>query len=185
MEYIFGTTVHNGESCEHLKTVSAKHTDLSGYTQTQRAYPDCNIADSFHVVEKYHSSEDAEGNCYDWYIIDQHHRSVDYTPKHEVVFDALLGVSETLQAAEQTRKVLQSYAATFTDEQAMEVATIYAPYAVGKAYKTGEIFTHETNSIGDPQLYRVVQDHTSQADWLPSETPALYTPIGVTEEGFP
>lgn len=90
-----------------------------------------------------------------------------------------------LQAAEQLRKALQIFAQTLTDEMAMEVATVYPKYTVGKAYKTGEMFTYGLNNVGDPQLYRVVQDHTSQADWTPDVTPALYTPIGLTEQGYP
>jgi hypothetical protein len=185
MEYIFGIVELNGEETSTLETIGAEHTDFVGYTQIQRAYTDCNITDSFNVVRKFKSDEDAEGNCYDWYVISKHSRNIDYTPKHEAVFDALLGINGNLQAAEQTRKILQNYASTFSDEQAMEVATIYEAYEVGRSYAANELFTYGENSVGDPQLYRVVQAHTSQADWLPSETPALYTPIGVTEEGFP
>lgn len=90
-----------------------------------------------------------------------------------------------LQAAEQLRKALQMFAQSLTDEQAMEVATVYPAYQVGKAYKTDEIFTYGVNEVGDPQLYRVVQDHTSQEDWTPDNTPALYTAIGLTEAGYP
>lgn len=90
-----------------------------------------------------------------------------------------------LQAAEQLRKALQMFAATLTDEQAMEIATVYPKYEIGKAYKKDEMFTCGANNVGDPQLYRVVQDHTSQADWIPSETPSLYTPIGLSNEGYP
>lgn len=90
-----------------------------------------------------------------------------------------------LQAAEQLRKALQMFAQTLTDEEAMEVATVYPAYKAGKAYKTGEMFTYGTNAVGDPQLYRVVSDHTAQEDWTPSETPALYTPIGLNASGYP
>ena len=90
-----------------------------------------------------------------------------------------------LQAAEQFRKALQMYAQTLTNEQAMEIATVYPTYEVGRAYTTGEMFTYGINDVGDPQLYRVVQDHTSQEDWTPDTTPALYTPIGLSEEGYP
>ena len=89
-----------------------------------------------------------------------------------------------LQAAEQLRRALQMFAQSLTDEQAMEVATVYPKYEVGKAYKKDEMFTYEVNEVGDPQLYRVVQDHTSQADWTPNTTASLYTPIGLTEEGY-
>lgn len=90
-----------------------------------------------------------------------------------------------MQVAEQFRKALQMYAQTVTDVEAMEIATVYPKYEVGKAYKANEMFTYGENAVGDPQLFRVVQEHTSQADWIPSETPALYTPIGLTDEGYP
>lgn len=90
-----------------------------------------------------------------------------------------------LQVAEQYRKALQMYAQTLTDDEAMEISTVFPKYEVGKLYKADEMFTHGVNEVGDPQLFRVVQEHTSQADWIPSETPALYTPIGLNAEGFP
>lgn len=90
-----------------------------------------------------------------------------------------------LQIAEQLRRALQMFAQTLSDDMAMEVATVYPPYVVGKAYKTDELFTYGTNGVGDVQLYRVVQDHTSAEEWIPSETASLYSPIGLTEEGYP
>jgi hypothetical protein len=67
----------------------------------------------------------------------------------------------------------------------MEVATVYPKYEVGKSYKTDDIFSYGENGVGDPQLYRVEQDHVSQADWIPSDNRALYTPIGLTDAGYP
>ena len=49
----------------------------------------------------------------------------------------------------------------------------------------GDILRHGVNSVGDPQLYKVVQAHTSQADWLPEATQALYDPFGLNEQGYP
>ena len=89
------------------------------------------------------------------------------------------------QAAEQMRRALQLYAQTLTDDQALEVATVFPAYEVGKTYAADTLLTYGVNAVGDPQLYRAAQEHTSQADWAPDKTPALYTPIGLTEEGFP
>lgn len=89
------------------------------------------------------------------------------------------------QAAEQLRRALQMFAATLTEEQALEIATVYPVWEAGKAYAVGDIISHATNSTGDPQLYRVVQAHTSQADWLPESTPALYDAFGLDESGYP
>jgi len=64
---------------EVLKVNGDAHTDLSGFHQIERTYPDQTITDSFHIVEKLDSREDQEGNCYDWYEIDRHYRVVDKT----------------------------------------------------------------------------------------------------------
>ena len=90
-----------------------------------------------------------------------------------------------LQAAEQLRRALQMYVQTITEEQAMEVATVFPAYVVGKNYAAGERFTYGTNAVGDPQLYSVAQAHTSAAEWLPDATPALYTQIGLNASGYP
>lgn len=92
---------------------------------------------------------------------------------------------DKLQLAEQFRKALQMFAATLDDEKAMAVATVYDPWRVGVAYAVDDLFTYGTNSVGDPQLYRVVQAHTSQADWTPDVTPSLYTAIGLDDSGYP
>ena len=90
-----------------------------------------------------------------------------------------------MQAAEQLRKALQMFATSLTDEQAMEVVAVYDPWKVGKAYSVGEFLTYGENGVGDPQLYKVAQAHTAQADWTPDSTPALYTAIGLDESGYP
>lgn len=90
-----------------------------------------------------------------------------------------------LQMAEQFRRALQMFAASLDDEKALEVATIYDAWEVGKAYSVGEFLTYGTNNVGDPQLYKVVQAHTSQGDWTPDCTASLYDAIGLDAEGYP
>lgn len=90
-----------------------------------------------------------------------------------------------LQAAEQLRRALQLFAATLTDEQALEVATVYPAWEAGRSYAVGDIIRYGENATGDPQLYKVVQPHTSAAEWLPDSTASLYDAIGLTEEGYP
>lgn len=89
------------------------------------------------------------------------------------------------QAMEQIRRALQLFAASLTDEQAMEVAAVFDPWKVGKAYTVGDFLTYGANSVGDPQLYKVVQTHTSQADWKPDTTNSLYVAIGLDDSGYP
>jgi len=87
--------------------------------------------------------------------------------------------------AEQLNKAILMFAQSLTDSDAMEIAVLYPAYVVGKTYKADEMFSYGVNDVGDPQLYRVVQEHISQADWIPSQTPALYTAIGLNNEGYP
>ena len=90
-----------------------------------------------------------------------------------------------LQAAEQFRKALQLFAAGLSDEQAMEIATVYDPWQAGKSYAAGEFVTYGENSVGDPQLYKVAQAHTSQADWTPDAAASLFVAVGLDAAGYP
>ena len=90
-----------------------------------------------------------------------------------------------LQAAEQLRRALQMFTATLTEEQALEIAAVYPVWEANHAYQVGDIISYGVNSVGDPQLYKVVQAHTSQADWTPDATPALYDASGLDESGYP
>lgn len=68
-------------------------------------------------------------------------------------------------------------AAVLADEEAAQVGALFLAWTAGTAYTAGERISDEVGN-----LYRVVQDHTSQADWPIQDTPALYTPLGVTTE---
>lgn len=85
------------------------------------------------------------------------------------------------------RKALQFFLETLdadTDpKKVMEVASVYPAYKVGVAYKTNAVFSYGLNAVGDPQLYQVLADHTSQANWEPGVADSLYKAIGVTAGG--
>lgn len=89
------------------------------------------------------------------------------------------------QAAEQFRKALQMFAASLPDEKALEIATVYDAWRAGDVYSVGEFVTYGENSVGDPQLYKVAQAHTAQADWTPDKTPALFSAVGLDDSGYP
>lgn len=54
------------------------------------------------------------------------------------------------------------------EEQKENILKQYKPYQVGVAYKANDKFTY------NGKVYEVIQAHTSQVDWLPESTPALY-----------
>lgn len=90
-----------------------------------------------------------------------------------------------IEQAYAIREAMDVAGATLPDELALECVRLYRPWEPNKAYKKDEFFTYGTNGVGDPQLYKVVKDHTSQADWLPDKERSLYTPIGLDDDGYP
>lgn len=93
------------------------------------------------------------------------------------------------QTALEMRTALQYFVASLDAETQLdlmlEIPSVYPVYAVGKAYKTKDVFSYGINAVGDPQLYQVLQDHTSAAEWTPDTAVSLYKAIGVTETGYP
>lgn len=80
---------------------------------------------------------------------------------------------------------MQVQVAELDDDKAMEVADLYPEWQYPKAYAVGEMFKYGVNADGETQLYRVVQAHTSQADWKPDAQAALYKAVGFTDTGTP
>jgi len=67
----------------------------------------------------------------------------------------------------------------------LEIPTMFPAYQVGKLYAVKEVFSYGVNAVGDPQLYQVLQEHTSAAEHTPDTATSLYKAIGVTEDGYP
>ena len=58
-----------------------------------------------------------------------------------------------------------------TTVEMLDLVDDFKEYSVGSFYIVGDIFALNN------QLYQVLQAHTSQEDWEPNNTPALYKPI--------
>ena len=96
-------------------------------------------------------------------------------------------MADKITVARQMNRAFQLMADNLNlpDEKAMEIADLYEPWAVNKAYKAGKILKYGTNADEETQLYTVLQDHTSQADWTPNAAPSLYKAVGFTPSGVP
>lgn len=90
-----------------------------------------------------------------------------------------------LEQAQAIREAMDVAGAALTEEQALVCVRLYRPWESGKAYSVGDYLTYGVNGVGYPQLYKVVQAHTSQSDWLPDATPSLYDAIGLDDAGYP
>ena len=69
------------------------------------------------------------------------------------------------------REMIEKASASLPDADAIEAAELFPAWAVGVAYSVGERVQY------DGKLYKVVQAHTSQADWTPPAVPALFTEV--------
>lgn len=69
------------------------------------------------------------------------------------------------------RAMMELSAISLTDEDALQAIELFPLWQPDKSYAAEERLRY------DEKLYRVVQAHTSQADWTPDITPALYTEV--------
>lgn len=71
------------------------------------------------------------------------------------------------------------YSGEMSEEESLEYVNAYPPFEVGVVYKVGDKVQY--NGV----VYEIVQEHTSQLDWLPNVVPALFKVYlgGTTEEG--
>lgn len=98
-------------------------------------------------------------------------------------------MSAMTQAALEMRKALQFFVGTMdADTQLdmmLEIPSVFSAYAVGVVYKEKDVFSYGVNAVGDPQLYQVLQEHTSAEQWTPDTATSLYKAVGVTEDEYP
>lgn len=97
-------------------------------------------------------------------------------------------MTNKIQAALELRRALQLFLNTLDPDthadSLLSVASVFPPYQVGVTYRVKDVFSCGENSVGDPQLYQVLQEHTSSAEWTPDTAASLYKAIGVTESGY-
>lgn len=73
------------------------------------------------------------------------------------------------------RRHINGLITELTDEAALDVTDLFEPWEPGRTYATGDRVKHED------LLYKCVQGHTSQDNWTPDATPALWTRVSVDE----
>ena len=77
--------------------------------------------------------------------------------------------------AKQLRALIESLAITLDDATALTGVELFPAWATDTAYVVGDRVQY--NGV----LYKCVQAHTSQADWMPDATPALWVIVSVEE----
>ena len=80
-----------------------------------------------------------------------------------------------VERARQLRKVIESNAETMNDEDSLEYSELFPNWKTDTRYYKDMRVRYENI------LYKCVQEHTSQADWIPSVTPALWVKVSLDE----
>lgn len=75
------------------------------------------------------------------------------------------------ERAYQLRAMIEKAAASLRDEDALTAPELFPAWMSGTSYETNERVRY-----GD-KLYKVIQAHTSQPDWTPDATPALFVEV--------
>lgn len=73
------------------------------------------------------------------------------------------------------RSKIEAAASTMNDETALTAIDLFPAWAVGKEYVVSDRVRY------NGKLYKCVQAHTSQADWMPDAAPALWVAVSVDE----
>lgn len=81
----------------------------------------------------------------------------------------------TRAKAKQLRQLIERIAVTLDDETALTGVELFPMWAIGRSYSVGDRVQHGGT------LYKCVQAHTSQADWTPDATPALWVVVSIDE----
>lgn len=85
----------------------------------------------------------------------------------------------TKAKARQLRAMMVKAAMSLDDTDALTAIEMFAPWQA----EPPMTYTAGDRLRWNGKLYRVVQSHTSQADWTPDVTPALYTEIAEPGQG--
>ena len=79
------------------------------------------------------------------------------------------------ERARALRPYIEKAAVSLPDEDALQAVELFPQWVVDYAYAVDERLQY--NGV----LYRVIQAHTSQADWAPDKTPALFVVVSLDE----
>lgn len=79
-------------------------------------------------------------------------------------------MSELIERARALRKIIEKAAVSLDDETALTAPELFPQWEVGKAYSVGD-------RVRYGELYKVIQAHTSQADWTPDIAVSLFVKV--------
>lgn len=79
--------------------------------------------------------------------------------------------------ARKLRKMIEKTSVNLTDSEAFDVAELFPMWKTDTAYQTGDRVQYEG------KLYKCLQAHTSQADWIPTTAYSLWAAVEEPGQG--
>lgn len=83
----------------------------------------------------------------------------------------------TAERARQLRKLMENQTATMTDEQIIKFPAFVEKWRSGQKYEVGKRMEYNGT------IYKVLTEHTSQADWTPDAAPSLFAKVLIPDTG--
>ena len=93
--------------------------------------------------------------------------------KNEIALDNLGFATEE---AIEVRDAINTFLVTIPDEEVESVKVLFPQWKVGTHYKMNTRIRFKEN------IYKILQEHTSQEDWMPDIAVSLYAPLLIDEE---
>lgn len=89
-----------------------------------------------------------------------------------------------IKLEEDKNKIFNAFIINSTDEEKLEYLEYFDEWEIGVEYKISDVPEYKKYVKRNNLLYRILQPHTSQEDYTPEKTPALFTMIGFPNEVY-
>lgn len=172
MEFYAFTSPSETSSISKLRVKSDHPVELvPGFHRILESLSDCDVTHSFELIRKLDEKTEG-GYFYSWYLIKDYTRNVD---KAVAVARTANSIAETNNIA----FVTLAEAGSIDDVTSSEHPNAFSYWEDKVAYKQGNIRRYGEN------LYRCLQNHTSQEGWEPDKTASLWKKIGDPTVEYP
>ena len=175
-QYVFGTHKEGDRERRIVRVKGQEPPDLPFglYLTASEASADMIVTHDFMLDECIKREADAEGHHYAWYNVAEYSRTIDRSPGINTAIGQNAEVSSIAF-------VTMAEKGDIDGETAGEHADLFAEWAWPVAYVVGQLRVDPENKA----LYRCIQAHTSQEDWPPRNTPALWARAADPAEEWP
>lgn len=81
--------------------------------------------------------------------------------------------------AQAMRQAIEAAVTSLSDDQAAKTPSLFQPWIEGEQVEVGDRRYYAPTN----RLYKVIQGHTTQADWTPDKAPSLWSAVDITHAG--